>query len=162
MTRREFFRKAMGGFTFIELLVTVGVLMVLASAALPLARVTMKRQREAELRKLLREMRTAIDRFKDMADAQMISPMEVPFGSEGYPKSLAQLVDGVTKNNDATGTKIKFMRRIPIDPMTGEAEWGMRSYQDRPDSTAWGGQNVYDVYSKSTGVGLDGTKYKDW
>ncbi|HUR22028.1 MAG TPA: type II secretion system protein [Vicinamibacterales bacterium] len=162
MTRREFFRKAMGGFTFIELLVTVGVLMVLASAALPLARVTMKRQREAELRKVLREMRTAIDRFKDMADTQMISPMDVPFGSEGYPKSLAQLVEGVTKNNDASGTKIKFMRRIPIDPMTGEAEWGMRSYQDRPDSSAWGGQNVYDVYSKSTGVGLDGTKYKDW
>ena len=152
----------MGGFTFIELLVTVGVLMVLASAALPLARVTMKRQREAELRKVLREMRTAIDRFKDMADAQMISPMEVPFGSEGYPKSLAQLVDGVAKNNDASGTKTKFLRRIPIDPMTGEAEWGMRSYQDRPDASTWGGQNVYDVYSKSTGVALDGTKYKDW
>ena len=162
MTRREFFRKAFGGFTFIELLVTVGVLMVLASAALPLARVTMKRQREAELRKALREMRTAIDKFKDLADTQIISPMEVPFGSEGYPKSLAKLVEGVSRNNDASGTKIKFLRRIPTDPMTGEAEWGMRSYQDRPDSTAWGGQNVYDVYSKSTGVALDGTKYKDW
>ena len=162
MTRREFFRKAVGGFTFIELLVTVGVLMVLASAALPLARVTMKRQREAELRKALREMRTAIDKFKDLADTQIISPMEVPFGSEGYPKSLATLVDGVSRNNDASGTKIKLLRRIPIDPMTGEAEWGMRSYQDRPDSSAWGGQNVYDVYSKSAGVALDGTKYKDW
>jgi general secretion pathway protein G len=162
MTRREFFRKAMGGFTFIELLVTVGVLMVLASAALPLARVTMKRQREAELRKALREMRTAIDKFKDLADTQIISPMEVPFGSEGYPKSLASLVEGVARNNDASGTKIKLLRRIPIDPMTGEAEWGMRPYQDRPDATAWGGQNVYDVYSKSTGVALDGTKYKDW
>ena len=162
MTRREFLRKATGGFTFIELLVTVGVLMVLASAALPLARVTMKRQREAELRSALRYMRTAIDKFKDLADTQIISPMEVPFGSEGYPKSLASLVEGVARNNDASGTKIKLMRRIPIDPMTGEAEWGMRSYQDRPDATAWGGQNVYDVYSKSTGVALDGTKYKDW
>jgi general secretion pathway protein G len=162
MTRREFFRKAFGGFTFIELLVTVGVLMVLASAALPLARVTVKRQRESELRKALREMRTAIDRFKDMADTQIISPMEVSFGSENYPKSLTQLVEGVARNNDASGTKIKFLRRIPLDPMTGEAEWGMRSYQDRPDATVWGGQNVYDVYSKSTGVALDGTKYKDW
>jgi general secretion pathway protein G len=162
MTRREFFRKAFGGFTFIELLVTVGVLMVLASAALPLARVTVKRQRESELRKALREMRTAIDRFKDMADTQIISPMEVSFGSENYPKSLTQLVEGVARNNDASGTKIKFLRRIPVDPMTGEAEWGMRSYQDRPDATVWGGQNVYDVYSKSTGVALDGTKYKDW
>ena len=162
MTRREFFRKAFGGFTFIELLVTVGVLMVLSSAALPLARVTVKRQRESELRKALREMRTAIDKFKDMADTQIISPMEVSFGSEGYPKSLQSLVDGVARNNDASGTKIKLLRRIPIDPMTGEDEWGMRSYQDRPDATAWGGQNVYDVYSKSTGVALDGTKYKDW
>ncbi len=162
MTRREFFRKAFGGFTFIELLVTVGVLMVLASAALPLARVTMKRQREAELRKALREMRTAIDKFKDLADTQIISPMEVQFGSEGYPKSLETLVEGVARNNDASGTKIKLLRRIPIDPMTGEAEWGMRSYQDRPDSTTWGGQNVYDVYSKSTAKALDGTNYKDW
>ena len=162
MTRREFFRKATGGFTFIELLVTVGVLMVLASAALPLARVSMKRQREAELRAALRQMRLAIDKFKDMADAQIISPMEVAFGSEGYPKSLTQLVEGVARNNDATGLKTKFLRRIPIDPMTGDTDWGMRSYQDRPDSATWGGQNVYDVYSKSAGIALDGTKYKDW
>ena len=162
MTRREFFRKATGGFTFIELLVTIGVLMVLASAALPLARVSMKRQRESELRKALREMRTAIDKFKDMADAQIISPMEVPFGSEGYPKSLTQLVEGVSRNNDASGTKLKLLRRIPVDPMTGDTDWGMRSYQDRQDSATWGGQNVYDVYSKSAGIALDGTKYKDW
>jgi len=162
MTRRAFLRKATGGFTFIELLVTTAVLLVLASAALPLARVTMKRQRESELRKALREMRTAIDKFKDMADTQIIAPMEVPFGSEGYPKSLQALVDGVARSNDATGAKIKLLRRIPIDPMTGEADWGMRSYQDRPDATAWGGQNVYDVYSKSTGLALDRTKYKDW
>lgn len=162
MTRRALFRKAVGGFTFIELLVTTAVLMVLASAALPLARVTMKRQRESELRRCLREMRSAIDRFKDMADSQVIAPMEVPFGSEGYPKSLTALVEGVSRNNDATGSKIKLLRRVPIDPMTGEAEWGMRSYQDRPDSAVWGGQNVYDVYSKSAGIALDGTKYKDW
>jgi general secretion pathway protein G len=162
MTRRAFFRKAVGGFTFIELLVTTAVLMVLASAALPLARVTVKRQREAELRRCLREMRTAIDKFKDMADTQIIAPSEVSFGSEGYPASLTALVEGVARNNDATGSKIKFLRRIPIDPLTGEANWGMRSYQDRPDSTAWGGQNVYDVYSKAEGTALDGTKYKDW
>lgn len=162
MTRRSFFRKAVGGFTFIELLVTTAVLMVLSSAALPLARVTMKRQREGELRRSLREMRTAIDKFKDLADTQIIAPSEVPFGSEGYPKSLASLVEGVARNNDASGSKIKLLRRIPVDPMTGEAEWGMRSYQDRPDSTTWGGQNVYDVYSKSEGIALDGTKYKDW
>ena len=122
----------------------------------------MKRQRESELRDALRKMRLAIDKFKDMADTQTISPMEVPFGSEGYPKSLTQLVEGVSRNNDASGTKIKFLRRIPVDPMTGDTEWGMRSYQDRQDSTAWGGQNVYDVYSKSAGIALDGTKYKDW
>lgn len=161
MTRRQFDRK-IAGFTFIELLVTTAVLMVLASAALPLARVTVKRQREVELRRSLREMREAIDRFKDMADTQIIAPSEVQFGSEGYPASLTILVEGVTRNNDATGTKIKFLRRIPIDPMTGTADWGMRSYQDSRDSTVWGGQNVYDVYSKSDGTALDGTKYKDW
>jgi general secretion pathway protein G len=162
MTRRAFFRKAVGGFTFIELLITTAVLMILASAALPLARVTIKRQREVELRRCLREMRTAIDKFKDMADAQIIAPSEVQFGSEGYPTTLTMLVEGVARNNDATGSKIKFLRRIPIDPLTGEANWGMRSYQDRPDAVAWGGQNVYDVYSKAEGTALDGTKYKDW
>jgi general secretion pathway protein G len=161
MTRREFFRQV-AGFTFIELLVTTAVLMVLASAALPLARVTIKRQREVELRRVLREMRSAIDRFKDMADTQIIAPTEVPFGSEGYPASLTVLVEGVTRNNDASGSKIKFLRRIPIDPMTGTADWGMRAYQDSKEATVWGGQNVFDVFSKSDGIALDGTKYKDW
>lgn len=161
MTRREFLRQV-AGFTFIELLVTTAVLMVLASAALPLARVTVKRQREIELRRNLRELRTAIDKFKDYADTQIIAPSEVPFGSEGYPASLTVLVEGAARNNDASGSKIKLLRRIPIDPMTGTAEWGMRSYQDSKDSSAWGGQNVYDVYSKSDGIALDGTKYKDW
>jgi general secretion pathway protein G len=161
MTRREFI-KQVAGFTFIELLVTTAVLMVLASAALPLARVTMKRQREMELRRSLREMREAIDKFKDMADTQVIAPTEVPFGSEGYPASLTVLVEGVARNNDASGSKIKLLRRIPIDPMTGSADWGMRAYQDARDSTVWGGQNVFDVYSKAEGTALDGTKYKDW
>ena len=161
MTRREFLRQV-AGFTFIELLVTTAILMVLASAALPLARVTIKRQREVELRRALREMRTAIDKFKDLADTQIIAPTEVPFGSEGYPASLTVLVDGVARNNHASGSKIKVLRRIPIDPITGTADWGMRAYQDSKDATVWGGQNVFDVYSKSDGIALDGTKYKDW
>lgn len=161
MTRREFLRQ-IAGFTFIELLVTTAVLMVLASAALPLARVTMKRQRESELRRCLREMRAAIDKFKDYADTQIISPTEVPFGSEGYPASLTVLVEGVARNNDASGSKIKLLRRIPIDPIAGTTDWGMRSYQDSRESTVWGRQNVFDVYSKSDGIALDGTKYKDW
>ncbi|MDA1307622.1 MAG: type II secretion system protein [Acidobacteria bacterium] len=161
MTRRAFFRKV-AGFTFIELLVTTAVLLILASAALPLARVTIKRQREVELRRVLREMRGAIDKFKDYADTQIIAPSEVPFGSEGYPASLTVLVEGVARNNDASGSKIKLLRRIPIDPITGTTDWGMRSYQDNRDSAVWGGQNVYDVYSKSEGTALDGTKYKDW
>lgn len=161
LTRRSTDR-TIAGFTFIELLVTTAVLMILASAALPLARVTVKRQREVELRRVLREMRTSIDKFKDLADTQIIAPSEVQFGSEGYPASLTVLVEGVTRNNDATGSKIKLLRRIPIDPMTGTADWGMRSYQDSRDSAVWGGQNVFDVYSKSEGIALDGTKYKDW
>ncbi|NQW05187.1 MAG: type II secretion system protein [Acidobacteria bacterium] len=162
MSSRAWYREAARGFTFIELLVTTAVLMVLASAALPLARVTVQRQREVELRRELREMRGAIDKFKDMADTQIIAPSEVPFGSEGYPATLQMLVDGVARNNDATGTKIKLLRRIPIDPMTRVDKWGFRSYQDSPDSSAWGGQNVFDVYSKSEGTALDGSKYKDW
>jgi general secretion pathway protein G len=150
------------GFTFIELLVATAVIMVLASAALPLARVSMQRQREVELKRSLREMRAAIDRFKDMADQGVIAPTELQLGSENYPASLEQLVEGVTRNNDATGTKVPVLRRIPIDPITGRADWGMRSLQDPPDSGVWGGQNVFDVYSKAPGVGLDGSRYRDW
>lgn len=150
------------GYTFIELIVATAVIMVLASAALPLARVSMQRQREVELHRVLREMRTAIDRFKDMADQGLIAPTELQIGSENYPASLQQMVDGVTRNNDATGMKLKFLRRIPIDPITGTTDWGLRSLQDAPDARVWGGQNVFDVYSKAEGVGLDGTKYRDW
>jgi general secretion pathway protein G len=155
-------RRSERGYTFIELIVVSAIVMLLASAALPLARVTATRQREAELHRSLREIRTAIDRYKDAADAQQIASLEVKAGSEGYPADLQVLVDGVSVQNDATGRKLKFLRRIPVDPMTRSAEWGLRSYQDEPDSTRWGGQNVYDVYTKFEGTALDGTKYQDW
>jgi general secretion pathway protein G len=150
------------GYSFVELLVVTTIILVLASAIMPLAKVTMQRQREIELRRSLREMRTAIDRFKDAADLQMISNLDLEPGSEGYPKSLEVLVDGVAVTGDATGRKLKFLRKIPIEPMTGNTEWGLRSYQDKPDSSSWGGQNVFDVVTKSDGIALDGTKYKDW
>jgi general secretion pathway protein G len=124
--------------------------------------VTVQRTKEAELRRVLREMRTAIDKYKDAVDTGLISNLDVRAGSEGYPPDLETLVEGVTVANDASGRKLKFLRRIPIDPLTGEAEWGLRAYQDRPDSMSWGGSNVYDVYSLAAGVGLDGTKYRDW
>jgi general secretion pathway protein G len=150
------------GYTFVELLVVTTILLILASAAMPLTRVTIQRTKEAELRRTLRDMRTAIDKFKDAVDTGLISNLDVKAGSEGYPPDLETLVEGVTVANDASGRKLKFLRRIPIDPLTGEAEWGLRAYQDRPDSTSWGGQNVFDVYSLAEGIGLDGTKYRDW
>jgi general secretion pathway protein G len=150
------------GFTFIELIVSTAILAILASGAIPLARVSMKRTKEAHLHRALREMRTAIDKFKDAADAQIISPLDIQAGSDNYPKDLQQLVDGVTMNNDASGKKLRFLRRIPVDPMTGQADWRYRAYQDDPKSTVWGGGNVYDVMSKSDGTALDGTKYKEW
>ena len=151
-----------GGFTFVELLVVTTILLILASAVLPLAKVSIQRQREAELRRDLREMRSAIDKYKDLADVGGIASFDIKAGSEGYPPTLETLVEGVTKANDATGIKLKFLRRIPLDPITHSAEWGKRSYGDKPDATAWGGGNVYDVYTKATGKALDGTKYKDW
>jgi general secretion pathway protein G len=150
------------GYSFIELLAVSAIILILASAIMPLVKVTVQRQKEMELRRALREMRTAIDRFKDAADLQMIAMQDLEAGNEGYPESLELLVEGVTMSGDASGKKLKFLRRIPIDPMTRSSEWGMRSYQDKPDSSGWGGQNVFDVYTKSDGVALDGTKYKDW
>jgi len=150
------------GYTFIELLVVSAIVMLLASAIMPLARVTATRQREAELRRALREMRTAIDHYKDAADAQQIASLEIKVGSEGYPADLQVLVDGVAIQNDATGRKLKFLRRVPVDPMTRSSDWGKRSYQDNPDATRWGGQNIFDVYTKFEGTALDGTKYRDW
>ena len=125
------------------------ILLILASAVMPLARVSIQRQREAELRRALREMRTAIDKFKDAADAGGIASFDVKAGSEDYPPSLETLVEGVTKANDATGVKLKFLRRIPDRSDDAQStEWGMRAYGDKPDSTAWGGGNVFDVYTK--------------
>jgi general secretion pathway protein G len=150
------------GFTFIELLIVSTILIILASAVMPLAKVSAQRTKEAELRRSLREMRTAIDKFKDAVDMGLIPSTEIRTGSEGYPPDLDTLVEGVSVANDASGRKLKFLRRVPIDPMTNSTEWGLRSYSDRPDSSSWGGQSVYDVYTKSTGTALDGTKYKDW
>ena len=154
--------RVQAGFTFIELLVVTTILLILASAVLPLAKVTIQRQREAELRRELRDMRTAIDKFKDAVDNGLIGSVDVKAGSEGYPPDLETLVEGVTVANDATGRKLKFLRRVPRDPVTQSPVWGLRAYGDKPDSTSWGGSNVYDVYSKSTATALDGSKYKDW
>lgn len=145
------------GFTLAELVMVAAIVAILAAVALPTARFTIKRERESELRLALRQMRGAIDDYKRLADQGMI---QVDLGTEGYPKELEVLVKGV----DIVGqtTKKKFLRRIPLDPMTGETEWGMRSYQDEPDTRSWGRQNVYDVYSQSAATALDGTKYKDW
>lgn len=153
---------AEGGYTFVELLVVSSIIIILASAVMPLAKVSATRQREAELRRVLREMRTAIDRYKDAADLGQIGQLEIKAGSEGYPADLQTLVDGVAANNDATGRKLKFLRRVPVDPMTHKDEWGLRAYQDAPDATRWGGQNVFDVYTTFDGTALDGTKYRDW
>ena len=151
-----------GGYTFVELLVVVTILIILASAVLPLAQVTSQRQREVELRRTLREMRTAIDKFKDAVDTGQIPTTELRPGNEGYPPDLQTLVEGVVAANDATGRKLRYLRRIPLDPVMSGPDWGLRSYQDKADSTSWGGQNVFDVYSKSSGTALDGTKYGDW
>jgi general secretion pathway protein G len=158
----RWFQKSSDGFSFVEIIVVTAIMAVLASAALPIARVSMRRQKEADCRRELRNIRTAIDQFKDWADRGALAQSEVQFGNEGYPSSLEQLVDGALIANDATGRKKKFLRRIPVDPLTGTADWGKRSYQDSTDSRVWGGQNVYDVFTKAEGKGLDGTKYRDW
>ena len=155
-------RRLETGYTFVELLVVVTILMILASAVMPLAQVVSQRQREVELRRSLREMRTAIDQFRNAVDQGLIPTTELAPENQGYPPNLKTLVEGISAANDATGRKLKFMRRLPIDPMIGSTEWGLRSYQDSPTSTNWGGQNVFDVYTKYEGTALDGTKYQDW
>jgi general secretion pathway protein G len=155
-------RSAEAGYTFVELLVVATIVLLLASAIMPLAKVTAERAREAELHRVLREMRTAIDKYKDAADTGVIASLEIKVGSEGYPPDLETLVEGVAVANDATGRKLKFLRKIPVDPMTRSTEWGLRSYQDKPDTTRWGGQNVFDVYTTFNGKGLDGTSFRDW
>ncbi len=150
------------GYTFVELLVVTTIVLILASAVQPLASVAIRRQKESDLRRQLREMRTAIDNFHDAVVTNQIPTTELKPNSEGYPPTLILLVEGVSAANDASNRKLKYLRRIPVDPFTKEAEWGFRSYQDKPDSRTWGGQNVYDVFSLSEGTALDGTKYREW
>ena len=145
--------------SLVELVVTVAVLAILAGALVPITKFTVKRQKELELRRSLRTMRQAIDQYKKFCDTGVFQKSGVD--SECYPPDLDTLVEGVEKTG-ALGQKIKFLRRIPLDPMTKTKDWGMRSFQDDADSTSWGHENVYDVYTTSTGKALDGTEYKDW
>jgi len=144
------------GVTLIEMIAVITILLILMGAAMPIMKVTIRRQREVELRRDLWEMRAAIDRYKDAADK---NAFQQKLGSEGYPPDLDTLVNGVEITG---GKKLRFLRRIPVDPMTGNTDWGLRSMQDDPQSDSWGGQNVFDVYTKSTGTALNDTKYKDW
>jgi general secretion pathway protein G len=143
------------GLTLIELILTVAIVGILASAALPVVRFQVKREKERELRRDLWEMRDAIDRYKDAADR---GGFQIKIDTLGYPPDLESLVDGV----DVQDKKVRFLRQIPVDPMTGQADWGLRSNQDDADSDTWGGQNVFDVHSKSSGTALDGSKYNTW
>jgi general secretion pathway protein G len=185
-------RNRTAGLTMLELIFTVAILLVLSAAAMPMFQMTVQHRKESELRYDLREMRNAIDRYKDDADKNLI---RTEVGSQNYPPDLQTLVDGVTISAGAGGVggvsaaaaaaassgsasqaisssvgsalsdspqKVRYLRKVPIDPMTGKAEWGMRSVQDDPDATSWGGHNVFDVFSQSTGTATDGTKYADW
>jgi len=152
---RRWLKRSQCGTTLIELIVAITVLLILMGAAVPVARYAVKRQKEVELRRDLWQMRAAIDRYKDAADR---NAFRIAVGSNGYPKDLDTLVKG----EDVQGKKLRFLRRVPVDPMTGNTDWGLRSDQDDPTSDSWGGQDVFDVYTKSNGTALDGTKYKDW
>ena len=143
------------GFTLLEMIVATTILLILMGAAVPVAKLSTKRQKETELRRDLWEMRAAIDRYKEYADR---NAFQQKVDSQGYPPDLDTLVKGV----DIQGKKVRFLRRVPVDPMTGKTEWGMRSMQDDPTSDSWGGQNVFDVFTKSQGTALDGTKYAEW
>jgi len=152
------------GFTLVEMLVTLTILAILAAAIIPLGQVALKREKEIELKRDLRLLREAIDAYKKLADEKKF---EFEEETMGYPPTLEDLVKGVElkveqEGQEATTKIVKFLRRIPRDPMTNSPDWGLRSYQDKPDSTNWGEENVYDVYTKSQGTALDGTKYKDW
>ncbi|HKN15638.1 MAG TPA: type II secretion system protein [Candidatus Sulfotelmatobacter sp.] len=143
------------GFSLLELIIATTILLILSTMAVPMARLSIKREKERRLRADLWEMRDAIDRYKLDADRQAF---QIKVDSQGYPPDLDTLVKGV----DVQGKKVRYLRKIPIDPMTGATEWGLRSMQDDPDSDSWGGQSVFDVYTKSQDEALDGTKYKDW
>jgi|SRR5579872_743974 len=152
-------RRNQSGFSLIELVVAFTIMMILTSMAVPLARSKVRSERERELRWALREMHNAIDKYKDMSDQGLLPPGKVD--SNGYPESLEVLVEGV-KMTGQVDKKMRFLRRIPKDPMTNSTDWGKRSTQDDPTSTSWGGQNVFDVYTKSTDKAADGTSYSDW
>jgi general secretion pathway protein G len=152
-------RRGQRGLTLVELIVAFTILLTLTTMAVPLARYRVRRERERELRLVLREVRTAIDKYKDACDANLLGPPEL--GTECYPKDLDVLVEGV-KAAGSVDKKFKFLRRIPKDPMTDSAEWGKRSVQDDADSQAWGGENVFDIYTKSWERAPDGTPYSEW
>jgi len=147
------------GMTLLELILASAILLILSSSALPIARFTIVHKREELLSYELREMRDAIDRYKDLADSNKI---RVEVGTEGYPPDLETLVNGVKLGTAGDDKKIRFLRRIPVDPMTGHPDWGLRAVQDDPDSTSWGGKNVFDVYSKSQATATDGRRYSEW
>ena len=153
--------KRPSGFTYIELVIATFILAILAAAIVPVAEVTAKRAKEVELRRNLRILRDAIDNYKQSVDLGLIGGSDIQLGSEGYPPELETLVEGVNQVG-AVDKKLKFLRRVPIDPMTHTAEWGLRSYQDEPDSRFWGGQNVYDIFTTSNETALDETRYRDW
>lgn len=155
ISKRRMRRKGERGLTLVELIVTVAILAILAAGAAPIARYKVKREKEKELKYDLWTMRDAIDKYKDAADK---GAFQTKVDSQNYPPDLQTLVDGV----DVQGKKVKFLRRIPVDPMTGKQEWGLRSMQDDPTSDSFGGQSVFDVYSKSQGTALNGEKYSDW
>jgi general secretion pathway protein G len=157
--RRPLTDRGESGVTLVELLIAIAVILILAGAVVPTIKFAVKRQKELELRRDLRTMRMAIDQYKKLCDAGVIQKSGVD--SECYPPDLDTLVKGVEKTG-ALGQKVKFLRRVPHDPMTNSDEWGLRSYQDEPDSDSWGRQNVYDVFTRSGGKALDGTNYKDW
>lgn len=149
---------ALSGMTLLELIIACSILLILSSMALPIFRYTVMRQKETDLRYDLRTMKDAIDRYKDLADQHKF---RTEVGSENYPPDLDTLVKGV-QIGAGDDKRLRFLRKIPVDPMTGQADWGLRCVSDDPDSTSWCGHNVFDVYSKSTGTAMDGTKYSDW
>lgn len=157
-TRSRFDPRRKRGYTMVEMVVVCALLVIVAAVALPTAKYSIKRGKEMELRQALRQMRNAIDEFKRYSDAGLI-PVEL--GTDGYPSELEILIEGVEVIGQIDKS-VRFLRRLPVDPMTGEAEWGLRSFQDDFDSDSWGGENVFDVYSLSEGVGLDGVPYQEW
>ena len=153
-------RRNQRGLTLVELIVAFTIMLILTSMAVPLARAKVRATRERDLRFALDDIRRAIDKYKDYADAGQFGPIKQ--GTNGFPESLDQLVEGVKLAKSANGEKVRFLRRLPVDPFTGKREWGMRSDQDDTDSQSWGGQNVFDIYSKTMEKAPDGTCYCTW